>query len=1013
MFDKEDKQKNGEKVGWEDRTKTGRGRRGGEMMSEAAEEKQEKKGQETKIKKKTVRIATNKESTIEKFITRETVPKDTAARRTDVRETNQQDSYYQPKTDSSNSVLLHRIEKYNQHLKYQDYGRKYLLSPTGKVLKTPPRQILQTAISEKDEEAAEVTSVYDKTKAARILFANQADKAQIRKLYQDVASIERYLHVGKIFVKDPFTEAGSIFQEIEGFSIIDPKKVTYGDLKMYQYRLKHQDASLEKLLAVRKETNARYADGGKIHYQKLGRRNTLKKKVDRLVSLSEINAFLEFSRKFDHENPEQFTPAQKNILHQESGFLEGHNPVEFAANEALIRQVLKSSAIVGEFSHLDPESLMNGRDIRRLLNGQIPGLRLKKAAEKPGKEAVGNAGKNVEEEIDKSGIEKPESASGLNPISKHSCKNKGKNVQILLDAKTYHLFRGGLKSILWNQEIYQKLIKKQRALIGRESIKGWAFREFKQEMTEDEEFASMSGYLDHTVPLAVTGIKAAEGMGKVAEKAAIRSAAAIGNGVVFGLDSMGNEVVAEAVRSLGEGIYGTGKAINEKITYVRHLPKQVIQDIERKAVSAVVSGARQLGKPVNALETALKSTKAWTVIHKSRVYQGVKIAGKKALYGFKKTRYLTRKAGDAVFAFPGRTMDSIKTGILKPALIFIGVVVFFQLAVAAIFGGLGGNSAVGVAVIDTPEHFNNPNYTSPEEMGFQQRYEQAQANFQSQIDGIIGGYAKTLNKKGQQIPYGVNGANNAEGNENGDYVSGVTMQFDLDNSNNLEDILSCIAVVMQQKQAEHHAEALELLDCFYQSSHTYDYTESPLYSCDSGCEVTAYFCNEAKEEYPSTELKFAPYLYEEVIIPDKDHECEVDREDPEMKFSDYAGCVVTGTCFHNAGDEEDNFGRSKPQKSKCSNPEAYWSCKHSCTKPNCTHDCSRSTLGCGGYWYCGGHDHFGCPDGHEVKSCFGHVNIEMNIQMKTMEELFELGGVEVKKAEAKSEEGLSGEVEDG
>lgn len=86
--------------------------------------------------------------------------------------------------------------------------------------------------------------------------------------------------------------------------------------------------------------------------------------------------------------------------------------------------------------------------------------------------------------------------------------------------------------------------------------------------------------------------------------------------------------------------------------------------------------------------------------------------------------------------------------------------------------------------------------------------------------------------------------------------------------------------------------------------------------------------------------------------------------------------------------------------------------KHSCTRSNCTHDCSRSTLGCGGYWYCGGHDHFGCPDGHEVKSCFGHVNIEMNIQMKTMEELFELGGVEVKKAEEKSEEELSGEVED-
>lgn len=979
-------------------------------MSEAVEGKQKKKGQE--IKEKRVREVTAREPTIEKFTARETAPKDTAVRRTDAGESNQQDFYYQPKTDNSNSVLLHRIEKYNQHLKYQDYGRKYLLSPAEKVLKTPPCQILQTAISEKDEEAAEVTSVYDKTKAVRIFFVNQADKAQIRKLYQDAVSMECYLLAGKIFVKDPFTEAGSIFQEIEGFSIIDPKKVTYGDLKMYQYRLKHQDASLEELLAVRKETNARYADGGKIDYQKLGRRNALKKKVDRLVNLSEINAFLEFSRNFEHENPEQFTPAQKNILHQKGGFLEGHNPIEFAANETLIRQILKSSAIAGEFSHLDPEDLMSGRDICRLLNGQIPGLRLEKAAEKPGKEAAGNSGKNVAEKLKKDAIEKPESASRLNPISRHICKNKGKDVQILLDAKTYHLLCGGLKSIRWNQETYKKLMKKQQVLFGRESIKGWAFRELKQEMMEDEEFASTSSYIDHAAPLVLTGASTAKNMGKVTGKAAEKSAAAIGNGVVFGLDSMGNEVAAEAVRSLGEGIYGTGKAINEKMAYIRQVPKQVIQDTERKVVSAVVSGARQLGKPVNVLETALKSTRTWTVIQKSRIYQGMNVTGKKVLYGVKKTRCITRKKRDAVFAFPGRMMDFIKAGIVKPALIFIGIIVFFQLAIAAIFGGLGGNSAVGVAVIDTPEYFNNPNYTNPEEMGFQQRYEQAQTKFQSQIDGIIGGYAKTLNKKGQQIPYGVNGANNTEGNENEDYVSGVSMKFDLNNSNNLEDILSCIAVVMQQKQAEHHAEALELLDCFYQSSHTYDYTESPLYSCDSGCEVTAYFCNEAKKEYPSTELKFSPYLYEELIIPDKDHECEVDRKNPEMKFSDYAGCVVTGTCFHNAGDEEDNFGRSKPQKSKCSNPEAYWSCKHSCTRPNCTHDCSRSTLGCGGYWYCGGHDHFGCPDGHEVKSCFGHVNIEMNIQMKTMEELFELGGVEVKKAEEKSEEELSGEVED-
>ena len=951
-------------------------------MREVGGEKQKRKSQEMMIKETRAREASAKttkqtipgEVTEKKTTARETIAGKTTVTEMTPQRTEPSDSlYYQPKTDSSDSVLMHRIEKYNQHLKYQDYGRKYLLPPAEKVLKTPPRQILQAAISEKDEEAIKVTRVYGKAKAVGILLANQADKARIRNLYQDFASMERYLCAGKIFVKDSFTEAGSIFQEIEGFSIIDPEKVTYGDLKMYQYYLKHQEATLEELLSVRKETNARYADGGKINYQKLGRRNSLRKKVDHLVSISEIRAFMEFSRTFSVENPEHFTSAQKNILHRGGGVLAGNNPVEFAANIEVIQHLLKSSSIAGRFSQLDPKSLMNGRDIRRLLHGQIPGLYLEKATEKLGE------------------------LNHLNPVAESVRRNKDKDVKILLDAKPYHLYRGGLKAILWNQEAYQKLMKKQQALFGRENIREWAFREFKQELMEDESFAATSAYIDHAVPLAITGVKVAGGMGKVAGKAVVKSTAAIENGVISGLDSLGNEVAAEALRSLGEGIYGAGQAVNEKISYIRQFPGKVVQSAERKAVSAVVSGARQLRKPVDVLETALKSTKAGMFIGKSHSYQKMKVAGKKVFHGVKKTSHITRKAANTMFALPGRMVDSIKTWMVKPAVLFIGFVVFFQLAIAAIFGGLGGNSAVSVTVLDSPQHFNHPNFTSPEEMGFQQRYEQAQAKFQAQIDGIIGGYAKTLNKKGQQIHYGINGANNPEGSQNEDYVSGVTMQFDSDNSNNLEDILSCIAVIMQQKQAEHHAEALELLDCFYQSSHTYDYTESPLYSCYSGCEVTPYFCNEVKEGYSSTEMKFAPFLYEELSIPDKDHECEVNRENPEMKFSDYAGCVVTGTCFHNTGDKEDNFGRGKPQKSKCSNPEAYWDCKHSCTKPNCTHDCSSSTLGCGGYWYCGGHDHFGCPDGHKVKSCFGHVNMEMNIQMKTMEELFELGGVEVKK----------------
>lgn len=894
-------------------------------------------------------------------------------------------TYYQPKTDRSQSVLLSRIERYNQYLNYQDFWRNYLMNPAGRMLKTPSRQLTQAAISEKDEEAAGVSKVVEHTGIAGSILITYADKARIKKVYQDTVSMKHYLNAEKIFIRDSFTEAGSIFHDVEKFSIIDPEKVTHGDLKMFQYRLKHPDASLEELLSVRKEINARYSNGGKIDYQKFGQRNRLKKRIDRLAGLSEINAFMEFSKTAEAENPQLFTPAQKNILYREAGFMEASSPVEFMANTTLIRQILKTPSLAGEFSRLDPEGLMNERDVRRLLKGKIPGLRLEKAGK----------GENLDR------------MSGR-LRQNHTVAQSDKNRLIILDAKRYYLLHGGLKALLWNQENYRKIMEMRKSFSGRKSIKGWVFREFKQELMEDEEFAAMSGYVAHAVPASVVGAKAAIAAGKIAGKVtgnvAVKSSAAAGNAVISGLHRMGNDVEAEAVRAMGEGITRAGKAIDDRINDGLHLPGQAVRSVEKQAISAAVSGAKVLVGKVEQLEQLLRSTKAGTAIARSPVYRGIKAAGKKTFHGFCQAKHIAYATTDVIFRSSGAAFDSVKQWLLKPAAIFIGLIVFLQLILAAVFGGMGGASVVTVTVFDTPEHFNNPNYTTPEEMGFQQRYEQAQVKFQSWIDGIINGYAKTLNKKGQQIPYGVNGENNQEGCKNDDYVSGVTMHFDSEKSNNLEDILSCVAVIMQQKQAEHHAEALELVDCFYQSSHTYDYTESPLYSCDSGCEITRYFCNEAENGYASTEMKFAPYLYEELSVPEESHQCEVDRENPEMKFSDYAGCVVTGTCFHNSGDEEDNFGRRKPQKSKCSNPEAFWNCKHSCTNPNCTHDCSRSVLGCGGYWYCGGHDHFGCPDGHEVKTCFGHVSMDMNIHMKTMEELFVLGGVEVNEDRADTED---------
>lgn len=846
---------------------------------------------------------------------------------------------YKPKIDSSQSVLVNDIERYNRSLKRRDFGQKYVATPTARMLSTPSLYLKQALLNEKEEEAAGTAGALSNMEVAGIAMGNQTDKIRVKKIFQDTASVDSYIRAGNIFTRDSLTEAGNIFLKVEEYSIIDPAKVTRGDLKMFRYKLRHEDASIEQLLKIRRETNAGSGNGGRIDYHKLGQKNGLKKQIDRLAEVTEINAFEAYGQKLDKTCPELFTQGEKAILKREDSLLMAHSPAEFTANMALIKKILKHSPAIKEFAHLDPEGLMTERDVNRLLKGRVRGI----------------------------------------------------HPEVVRDS---HLLKGGLQAMVWNKKSYMAAMERNRKMAGRGTVKQWAVRRFREEMMEDEEFSGMAGFTEHAARSGRVGVSVTAKGGKAAGKTVISMGRIGGNLAIAGLEAVGNEVAAEAVRSFGEGITGAGKAVETRVKETVSIPSRMAGKVENGLSAAVKSGAGFLGKGMGLAGRALGNTRLGRAVTRSYVYRIARTLGPKGAHGIALASRMAGRAGAVPFRFLGTAVDVTKQWVLKPAAVFIGLFLFVQLALAAVFGGMGGSSAAAVIMLDTKEHFNYPDFTTRSEMGLQQRYEQSQAEFQAQIDGITGGYAKTLNKKGEQIPYGVNGANNREGNQNEDYRNGVTLHFDSEKSNNLEDILSCVAVVMQQQQADHHKEALELADCFYKSSHTYDYTEGPLYSCDSGCETTHYFCKEVKSGYQSTEMRFGPYLYEELYVPDVNHECEVDRWNPDMAYEQYAGCEVTGTCYHNRGDDTDNFGRRKPARSVCSTPEPYWDCDHSCSSENCSHDCSRSSIGCNGYWYCGGHDHFGCPEGHEVKTCFGHVDMEMNIHMKSLEELFELGGVE-------------------
>lgn len=848
-------------------------------------------------------------------------------------------SYYAPKIEGKGRASRDRsIEGYNHRLEQRAFDRQYLVGPTGKILRAPSRY-LQRALKEKDEEAQDASRALGHAKAAGILLGEQADRMRMDEVLRDTASADRYVQAGSIFTEDSLTGAGSISRDVEGYSIIDPEEVTRGDLKMFRYRVDHPDAGFEELLKLRQETNARCPDGGRIRYRELGRRNGLRRQVDRLVDISEIRAFLELGRRLEKEDPGLFTPAQRQILHREGSILAAQSPGDHAAHMTLIRQILKSAPSSGTFSRLDPEGRMTEKDIARLLKGRIRGLRI----EGPGE----------------------------------------------------NLVRGGLKALLWEQRCYRVMMEQRRRIHRRGSLKGWAMEELGSGMMEDEGFADMAGPMDHATSLAAVSTRAAVHTARMAGRAAGRTAGesvrAAGEAAALGFHAVGDDVAAQAARSLSESIIRAGQATEQKVREATGLPGRAAREMVRLS-----AGAGRLGWRIHDAGERLASTAVGRAVMRSRAYQSARMAVYQIMGGARRMGRITGRMAhrglSAPFRLFSRAAEAAEQWVVRPAMLAVGLVFFLQLSIAAIFGGLGGSSSVTVAVLDTPEHFDNPGYTCPEEMGFQQRYEQSQAEFQAQIDGIVDGYAQTLDKRGRRIRYGVNSVGDPEGD--GEHTNGVTLHFDTEKRDNLEDILSCMAVVMQQQQADHHKEALELVDSFYKSSHTYDHRESPLYDCAHGCETTTYHCNEAQDGYPSTDMRFAPYLHEELYVPDRDHTCEVDREDEGMAFVDYAGCTVTGTCYHNAGDEDDNFGRRRPARSVCSAPEAYWDCGHSCSRDDCTHDCSGSTLGCAGYWYCGGHDHLGCPDGHEAKVCFGHVDLVMDVHIKSMEELFQLGGVE-------------------
>lgn len=165
---------------------------------------------------------------------------------------------------------------------------------------------------------------------------------------------------------------------------------------------------------------------------------------------------------------------------------------------------------------------------------------------------------------------------------------------------------------------------------------------------------------------------------------------------------------------------------------------------------------------------------------------------------------------------------------IKAALggLFIVLIVIIVLAFSSGGGGAGGG-AVSTLFLDSDEDLQD----------FQVEFDKCEGQFEQSINNIVNGYAQTLDLQGKKMKYGVAAE---AGRHPGIYYSYYDFSGNPTSvSSNIEDIMSCMAVVMQQTMSQYHTEALALMDAYYHSSHQFNYSESSMYACENGDKVTS------------------------------------------------------------------------------------------------------------------------------------------------------------------------------
>lgn len=399
-----------------------------------------------------------------------------------------------------------------------------------------------------------------------------------------------------------------------------------------------------------------------------------------------------------------------------------------------------------------------------------------------------------------------------------------------------------------------------------------------------------------------------------------------GTSFVYGGTKFAGRLTAKAVDKVG--LHGVASGM-KKVGHVLTAPERGVKYVRSIPGRMGNAAGRQVGKAGRAAgRTVLRSPVGKPLKFFGKIGRGI---NQRFVQPFKVGFNTLTKPFRMVGA--GASKVSSVIGSILKKVFFVAAIVFFLLFMVVMIGVMMSTtstttSSFSTVILDTKEHFKQ----------YEEKYNQMEAAYTGQLDVITAAGPQTLNSKGEKIPTFGNGDFKLNEEEGGNTRNGIIVKYLDKNGNqsavstNIEDILSMMAVMMSQTMATddyHYQAAQDFIEACYKSSHLYYTKESPLYPCKTGCEDVFYYCNDKEA---------SDVIYN--ILPGVELKMPIQGT---LDYSDTFGCKGRRH-YHTETDDEGNSHRVYDGTER----------------------------------YC---------DGHIIKCCFGHIDLEMDYIVLNMEDL--------------------------